>query len=254
METYGWRAVFTLSGVIGAAAAVTCATLMPGTTTPAEAAPALRMHDLWEGTRTLLRQTGLRWLTVAYLMHSAVFYVFIFWFFRYLTDGRGFTVLASGTWASLPNIAGVVCAPLIGAAADRLGRRIGSSRARRRTAMACLLGSTLFAVTGAIVPGAILAILALSLSSACLNGAESPFFMTATTLGADNPGAAAGLLNLMGNLGGVLSIWLVPRMAEAWGWNGTLGFWAGVAFTAAVLWLRVEEADPALPAVSAASR
>ncbi len=91
------------------------------------------------------------------------------------------------------------------------------------------------------MPGAILAILALSLSSACLNGAESPFFTTATTLGVGNPGAAAGLLNLMGDLGGVLSIWLVPRMAAAWGWNGTLACWAVVAFVAALLWLNVRE-------------
>ncbi len=91
--------------------------------------------------------------------------------------------------------------------------------------------------------GRILAVAALSLSSACLNGAESPFFTTATLIGANNPGAAAGFLNLMGNLGGVLSIWLVPRMSAAWGWNGTLTFWAAVAFVAALLWLTVRVED-----------
>ena len=35
-------------------------------------------------------------LSVAYLLHSATWFVFVFWFFRYLTEGRGFTVLASG--------------------------------------------------------------------------------------------------------------------------------------------------------------
>jgi sugar phosphate permease len=178
---------------------------------------------------------------MAYVLHSAVYFVFVFWFFRYLTEGRGFTVLDSGMWASLPNIAGFVCAPLIGALADRLGRTLGSTRARRRVAMGCLFSATTCALTGAIVPGALLAIAALSLSSASLNGAESPFFTTATIIGASNPGASAGLLNLMGNLGGVLSIWLVPRMSAAWGWNGTLLFWAGVASIAALLWLTVRE-------------
>lgn len=241
MEHAGWRAVFLLSGVIGIIAALTWFVLMPRQSVAIPAAPIRRLGPLLAGARTLLQHASLRWLTVAYLLHSAVYFVFVFWFFRYLTEGRGFTVLTSGVWASLPNIAGVVCAPLIGGAADRLGQRIGSPAARRRTAMGCLLGATGFALTGAIVPGAILAILALSLSSACLNGAESPFFTTATTLGAGNPGAAAGLLNLMGNLGGVLSIWLVPRMAAAWGWNGTLACWAVVAFVAALLWLNVRE-------------
>ncbi|HYW50399.1 MAG TPA: hypothetical protein VE861_07330 [Gemmatimonadaceae bacterium] len=46
-----------------------------------------------------------------------------------------------------------------------------------------------------------------------------------------------------------MSIWLVPRMSAAWGWNGTLGFWAGVAFIAALLWLtvRVDDVSPAVP-------
>jgi sugar phosphate permease len=106
-----------------------------------------------------------------------------------------------------------------------------------------------FALTGAIVQSAFLAFGALSLCSASLNGAESPFFTTATAIGASNPGAAAGLLNLMGNLGGVVSIWLVPRLSAAWGWNGTLAFWAAVAFVEELLWLSVsaDDASPVVP-------
>jgi MFS family permease len=243
MERLGWRAVFLVSGIIGASAAACCVLLMPReTVTPATTqSSALTGH--WRATLSLVRNAQLRRLSLAYVLHSAVYFVFVFWFFRYLTEGRGFTVLASGVWGSLPMIAGFVFAPIIGAGADQLGRRIGSSIARRRVAIACLLTSTAMALIGAVVPGAFLAIAALSLSSASLNGAESPFFTTATALGSANPGAAAGLLNLMGNLGGVVSIWLVPRMSAAWGWNGTIAFWAAVAFAAALLWLSVR-ADP----------
>ena len=248
MENFGWRAVFVLSGVLGATAAVICFTLMPRHSTRTADCVRPSLTAQLHATQLLVRDPNLRQLSLAYLLHSAVYFVFVFWFFRYLTEGRGFTVLASGMWASLPSIAGFVCAPIIGAAADRLGRKIGGNRARRRVAMACLLGATTLALTGATVPGAILAIAALSLSSACLNGAESPFFTTATLIGAANPGASAGFLNLMGNLGGVLSIWLVPRMSAAWGWNGTLAFWAAVAFVAALLWLTVRVDDaPAAP-------
>ena len=239
MEQFGWRAVFLLSGAVGAMAALLWFTQMPSRLLVSNAAPAVSFASLMRGTMRLARNPNLQRLTLAYLLHSAVYFVFVFWFFRYLTEGRGFTVLASGVWASLPSVAGFICAPIIGMFADRLGRRIGGSRARRRVAMACLLGSTVFALTGAVATSALLAIAALSLSSACLNGAESPFFTTATVIGAANPGTSAGLLNLMGNLGGVFSIWLVPRMTVAWGWNGTISFWAGVAFVAAVLWLTV---------------
>ena len=246
MEQSGWRAVFVLSGLLSAAAAATWLAFMPRSRSATADAAAQSFAGLLRGTQQLTADVNLRRLAAAYLLHSAVYFVFVFWFFRYLTEGRGFTILSSGVWASVPNIAGFVCAPIIGAVADRIGRRIGGSRARRRVAMACLLGATALALTGAIVPGALLAIAALSLSSACLNGAESPFFTTATAIGAANPGASAGLLNLMGNLGGVLSIWLVPRMSAAWGWNATLIFWAGVAFVAALLWLTVRVTEPAL--------
>jgi sugar phosphate permease len=240
MERFGWRAVFVLSGVIASATALAWATLMPPRPPQPEQQAARARRGALSELRVLVRNVRLLRLSIAYLLHSAVWFVFVFWFFRYLTEGRGFTILASGRWGSLPSITAFVLAPLIGMATDRLGRRIGAARARRRVAMACLFSAAGFVTAGAVLPSALLAILALSLSSGCVNGAEAPFFTTATAIGAESPGAAAGVLNLMGNLGGVLSIWLVPRMSEAWGWNGTLVFWSGVCVVAALLWLTVD--------------
>jgi nitrate/nitrite transporter NarK len=247
MERFGWRAVFGLSGVIAILTALAWMALMPPRSPQAERHDALRAkRAVLSELRVLLLNVPLLRLSIAYLLHSAVWFVFVFWFFRYLTEGRGFTILASGLWGSLPSLAALVLAPLIGMMTDRLGRRISSAQARRRVAMACLFAAAGFVTAGAILPSAILAILALSLSTGCVNGAEGPFFMTATALGIESPGAAAGMLNLMGNLGGVLSIWLVPRMSAAWGWNGTLVFWSGVCLVAALLWLTVD-LDAAAP-------
>jgi len=239
MEWLGWRAVFVLSGVLAAATAIVWRLLLPRPVVEAATAGPTSAGELRREVLRLLGHRHLMRLSLAYLLHSAVWFVFVFWFFRYLVDGRGFTVLASGIWASLPSIAGFVCAPIVGAGADRIGMRIGAGRARRRVAMCCLFGAAAFVGIGAILPNAILAVAALSLASASLNGAEAPFFVTATAFGAANPGAAAGLLNLMGNLGGVFSIWLVPQMAEAWGWLGTLAFWSAACVVAALLWLTV---------------
>jgi sugar phosphate permease len=243
MEQFGWRAVFVLSGVIASVTGLVWVTLMPAMPpiSPQTEQPAVReRRGALSELRILVRNVRLLRLSIAYLLHSAVWFVFVFWFFRYLTEGRGFTILASGRWGGLPNLAAFVLAPLIGVATDRLGRRIGAAQARRRVAMACLFSAAGFVTAGAVLPSAIFAILALSLSTGCVNGAEGPFFMTATAVGAESPGAAAGMLNLMGNLGGVLSIWLVPRMSAAWGWNGTLVFWSAVCVVAALLWLTVD--------------
>ena len=97
----------------------------------------------------------------------------------------------------------------------------------------------LLVVFGANVASPLLAVAALSLSVACINSTEGAFWATATTLGKSNPGAAGGVLNFMGNLGGVVSIWAVPRMKDAWGWTAMLGFWAAVAVASALLWLLI---------------
>ncbi len=251
MEQHGWRAVFLLSGVLGGAVGCVVLFAMPRAHGASAPPPVSRLSDHVRDALHLAGNANLRRLSLAYVLHSAVYFVFIFWFFRYLVEGRGFTILSSGVWASLPNIAGFVTAPLVGLGADRLGRRIGTAESRRRVAIGCLVFATVLVIAGAVAPGAFLAIAALSLASASINGAEAPFFTTATVIGAHNPGASAGLLNLMGNLGGVLSIWLVPRMSAAWGWNGTLTFWAAVAFVAALLWLTVNADDGASPAAAA---
>lgn len=244
MELFSWRAVFGLSSALVGVTALIWLWLMPRQAPVVAATAAPEMGDAFAALLRLLRDSRLRRLSLAYVLHSAVYFVFLFWFFRYLIDGRGFTILESGVWASLPSFAGVLLAPPIGAYADRLGRRVGSARARRRVAISCLISAAASVLAGAVLPGAVLAILAISLSSGCLVGAEGPFFSTATAIGGANSGSAAGMLNLMGNLGGVLSIWLVPIMSAAWGWSATLAFWSGACLVAALLWLTVDVREP----------
>ena len=161
--------------------------------------------------------------------------MFLFWFFRYLIEARGFTLLESGVWASLPYLLATVAAPLAGVLADRLARSLGLAVARRRVAITGLTLAASLVLLGAWLPTPTLAIVALSLSAACLVSCEAPFWTTAAALAGDGEGAATGVLNLMGNVGGILSIWLVPLMKDAWGWFGMLAFWAAMALVAAGL-------------------
>ena len=244
MVRTGWRAVFLASGAVGLLTATLWFALAPRRAERAGTHRYVPVARQFRDALSLLRQRPLLLLSASYLLHSAVFFVFVFWFFRYLTEARGFSVLASGVWASVPNFMAFVLAPLVGVGADRLGRRLAPALARRRVAMTCLVLAAAFVLTGATLPAAWMAVGALGLAVGCLVGAEGPFWATATSLGRDNPGAAGGVLNLMGNLGGVLSIWLVPHMTDAWGWTPMLGFWAAVALGAAYLWTRVTVEAP----------
>jgi ACS family glucarate transporter-like MFS transporter len=251
MVAAGWRAVFVASAVVAFLTAGLWFALAPrdtpaGGTVAQPAPPRLPVGVQLRQSLALLREPRLLLLSASYFLHSAVFFVFVFWFFRYLTEGRGFSVLAGGVWGSVPHLMACVLAPLVGRAADALARRGDPTAARRRVAMGCLLVAATFVLVGANAPSAVLAILALGLSESCLISAEAPFWTSATALAPNAPGAAGGVLNLMGNLGGVVSIWLVPVMTAAWGWSVVLSVWAGVAIIAALLWLAVRE--PTAPA------
>lgn len=250
MVETGWRSVFLASAVVGLVTAVLWFLFAPRPAGPRAVAQTAPLGAQLAAAWRLLKDRDLALLSISYFLHSAVFYVFIFWFFRYLTEGRGFSILASGRWGSLPYFMAALLAPLGGFVADRLGRRISAPIARRRVAMACLCVASLLLVIGANLPSAYLAIVALGFSVAFINAAEGPFWATTTALGATNPGAAGGVLNLMGNLGGLVSTTTVPWMTEAWGWTAMLAIWAGVAVVAALLWLtvRVHRADDTRPA------
>lgn len=242
MVLAGWRAVFTVSAVVGMVTALAWFALAPREDAGSEKPISRPLGEQVRASLALFGDRNLLALSMSYLLHSAVHFVFLFWFFRYLTEGRGFSVLSSGAWGSVPNFMAFAVAPIIGLGIDRWARGRQPSVARRRAAMACLMTSALLVTIGANLPTAALAILALGSSVALLSSTEAPFWTTAASIGS-LPGSAGGVLNLMGNLGGVLSIWLVPLMKDAWGWTSMLAFWAGVQVVAALLWLLVRPAD-----------
>jgi ACS family glucarate transporter-like MFS transporter len=254
MVAAGWRAVFVASGLVGLAMAVAWFALAPRDEPVPGERPVRLLGQQVRESLSLLRNRNLLFLSASYFLHSAVHFVFVFWFFRYLTEGRGFSVLASGNWGSLPNLMAFAIAPGIGMAIDRWSRRIAGATARRRIAMASLLTSATFVAIGANLPSPMLAIVALGVSVALISSTESPFWTTAALIGRDNPGSAGGVLNLMGNLGGVASIWLVPPMKDAWGWTAMLAFWAGMQVVAALLWLVVQPPDGQATIASANQR
>ncbi len=241
MVRAGWRAVFLVSAVIGLVTAAIWFTLAPRRAEPSGTHRYVPIEVQMRDAVRLLRNRPLLILSTSYVLHSAVYFVFIFWFFRYLTEARGFSVLASGFWGSVPHFMSVALAPAVGVIADRMSRRMAPNVARRRVAMTCLTVAATFVVIGANLPTPTLAILALGLSTACLVSAEAPYWTTATALATEAAGSAGGVLNLMGNLGGVISIWLTPVMKDAWGWTAMLGFWAAVALVAAALWSFVDQ-------------
>lgn len=248
----GWRAVFTASAIVGLATAALWYLLAPRSARATSTThPRISVSEQLTNAARVLRNGRLLLLTTSYFLHSAVYFVFVFWFFRYLTESRGFSVLDSGIWGSVPYFMAFAIAPLVGIFADSLARRMPPAIARRRVAMSCLTIAATFVFIGARLPTPGLAIVALGLSVACLVSCEAPYWTSTTAMAGEAAGSAGGALNLMGNLGGVMSIWLVPLMKDAWGWAAMLAFWGGIALVAAALWqVAVRPYAPVIASVS----
>src|ERR1039458_5467519 len=77
------------------------------------------------------------------------------------------------------------------------------------------------------------------LSVACLFSTEGPYWSTVIRLAGPHAGAAGGLMNMVGNLGGGVSTAVVPFLVHIFGWFGALASASVSAIIAAAFWLLI---------------
>ena len=188
---------------------------------------------------SLFRNKNIFLLSMSYFCYGYVFYIFVFWFFLYLTDVRGFTILESGFLTSLPFIVGGIAAPVGGHITDRLSVRIGRRWGRRWMG---LIGMTLSGVAlliGANTEHVVLAIVALALCFGFGELTEGAYWSSIVDVSGRYAGSASGVMNMWTNLGGVICTPLVPLLVGWFGWPFALGSAAVVSWIAALLWLGI---------------
>ena len=245
MVAQGWRVAFLVTSVTGLLMALLWWRF--ATDQPADH-PAITAEELaaigadrpadtqpfaW---RTLLADRNLGLVSISYFLDSYVLFIFIFWFYLYLTDERGFSVLKGGYYHSLPFVAAMILMPLTGWLCDRLGQRTSRSQARRSFAFGLLTLSAAALFLGARAAEPLTAILCLSLAVGLLMSSEGPFWSTVTEAAWPHSGAAGGVMNTAGNLAGVVSTAVTPLMVKWIGWTGTFLASAAMLLTAGLLW------------------
>jgi len=105
---------------------------------------------------------------------------------------------------------------------------------------------------GAHAIGPWMAVAAISLSVAGLFSTEGPYWSTIIRLAGPHAGAAGGLMNMVGNLGGTVSTAVVPFLVHPFGWIGALASASVAAFIAAAILLLID-ADPTMPGEESAA-
>ena len=253
MDAFGWRATF-------------YSTAIP---------PALVAFLWWRASRNgrvrravtsssvtsvswpqLITKRNILFLCLSYFLYCYAISIFVYWLFKYLVDVRHLSIVNSGWAASLPWLVASAAVPLIGYLSGRVSQRGRMLAGRRLIAVSGLVISALLLSLGAGAQDVGSALAAISIAVGLLFSTESSYWSTAIDVARQDAGAASGLMNLAGNLGGVLSTSLVPVLVARFSWSYALLSGSVFALFAAACWFLLKSEttnDETTPVLSKAA-
>jgi ACS family glucarate transporter-like MFS transporter len=176
-------------------------------------------------------------LSLSYALQGYISYVFVYWFFLYLVQVRHFTLLEGSWLATMPWLLSLITMPLGGGLSDLLVRRAGPPWGRRLVPLLALALAGGLLTLGARCEHPYLAATLLAICQALVMSVEGAFWAAAIELAPARAGTAGGVLNMAGNLGGLLAPLLTPWLAATFGWIVALDLAAGIEILGGGLWL-----------------
>ena len=236
MTALGWRATFYITGILPLGVVWLW---YRRTKDLARPRPKLAKDEKGQWWR-IFKTRNVFFLCLSYFLYCYSISIFVYWLFKYLVDVRHLSIINSGWANSLPWITASVAVPVLGYVSTKLSDRLGVLRGRRSIAVACLLAASLLLYVGARSSEIGVAIGAIAVSVGLLFSTESSYFSTAIAVARENAGAASGLMNLAGNMGGVAATSAVPVLVIHYGWLTALLSGSVVAIVAAVAWFGLE--------------
>jgi MFS family permease len=230
----GWRASFLVAAV--ATAALMLAWWF---TVPNDAPRGHKRVSTRGAWRKLLTDRDLLLLTSGYFMLNYFEYIFFYWIYYYFGEIRKMGAQMGALATTVMFVSMAIMSPLGGWLSDRVGRRLGRGMGRRSVSMAGMALSAVLLFWGASGVGVAATVTLLALALGCCTMAEGPFWATAIDLGRDQAGAAGGIMNTGGNVGGMLAPVITPLIAIRFGWAGGLYFASFLVLVGVVTWLGV---------------
>jgi ACS family glucarate transporter-like MFS transporter len=240
----GWRASFYLTALI--AFALTAWWMMAAGSRLDRAIGAGGASQARGSWLAVLKDRNVALMSLSYFFDSYVLFAFVFWLYVYLTEQRGFTIMQSGFYTALPFAVAIPLVPAAGYVCDVLAARHGGW-GRRAVGMTGLGLSAIFLVLGIDAASPAQALAGLSLAVGFLLCTEPAYWSTSMDLGGAYAGTAGGIMNMAGNLGGVVSTALVPVLVSHFGWPFAFQSAAVLALIGAGLWLSVDVRRPVRP-------
>ena len=231
LDSYGWRLMFLLTGLVPCLWLIPWFWLAPAT----QARPKSTDHALVE--RLPLKQlfsNPVVWgITITAFFYSYFWYFCLNWLPSYLVMERGLSFLEMGVYTALPYIAMSVVGPTAGRLADRWIARTGRAVLVRKVFVISgyILGSTTILLNWVSASGPAVAILVFGLAGIGLASANY-WALTQAISPKRLIGRAVGYQNTISNLAGICAPIITGLLVEKSG-----NFSSAIVFAAASLWI-----------------
>lgn len=237
---YGWRVAFWI-----AAGATTVLIMIwhsgvrdhppgPIETELAIAQPTAASWRALLGDRQLLLVTG------SYFALSYFQYIFYYWIYYYFGEIRQMGEEQSAFATTVIFITMAIMAPLGGWMSDRMAARFGPKLGLRIVPVGAMAASAVLLHFGVSGLGDFATVALLALAVGCCVATEGSFWATSIHMGGKQVGAACGIVNCGGNVGGMLAPVITPLVAQRFGWTGALSFASFVVLVGMLAWLVID--------------
>jgi MFS family permease len=179
-------------------------------------------------------------LCVQAFANSYGFYFFITWLPTYLAEAHGMKGAEWATFSGLPLMLSFVADLTGGEGSDKLARKIGLRNARRVFGVGGYALAALAIFLATQVPSGFAAGLFIAIGGACSMLTLAPAWASAVDVGGRHAGVTAGVMNTVGQVGGILSPIVLATLVDATGnWNLPLLVLAAIYAVAGVAWLAI---------------
>ena len=252
IPSFGWRKSFEFAGVATVILAGIWAlfardyppdhpALQDANIQQKEISAAKIKHDASPGgIRNLLFNRDVQLLACGYLTVAYFEYIFFFWIYYYFGEIRHLSGSETSFYTTVIFLAWVIMSPLGGLFSDHLVKRYGPKMGRPIVPVSAMLLAAMFLLLGTLFSSLWAVGGAFALSLGLASASDGPFWKATIEAGKEDVGAACGLLNTGGNVGGFVAPVLTPFIASFAGWTVALAFGCVVAVAGVAIWFFLE--------------
>ena len=189
--------------------------------------------------RALLTDKNLILLTLGYFAVGYFQYIFFYWMYYYLGEIRGLESSESTVYSTTLFLMFGMMMSIGGWVSNRMAAGFGRKLGLRLGGVSGLVLSAVLLCAGANTDETLAAVALMSLALGCSGVSDVTFWAATIDVAGEEVGAACGILNAGGNVGGLIAPVSTPYIAARAGWSWGLYFGSAMALVGSLTWLGV---------------